>query len=251
MGRRLVQLLAGDASWKLAAALERDGHPDLGKDAGQCSGVSTLRVPISSSLGSEVALDIMVDFSLPQGALRIAKVCREKRIPLVVGTTGFDPAERRELESAASEIALLISPNMSRAVNLLMRLVRDAARVLGPSCDIAIVERHHRTKKDAPSGTALRLAEFAVQGSSSSARVSERAADATNPDKREVSICALRIADSPGEHTVLFGLPGETVELTHRAINRDGFAHGALEAARFLAGKRAGLYSMDDMLWGS
>ena len=126
-----------------------------------------------------------------------------------------------------------------------MRLVGEAARSLGEAADIAIIERHHRTKKDAPSGTALRLAEFAGQGLASGG--SKPAAAGCRPTG-EISIHALRIADSPGEHTVVFALPGETLELSHRALNRDGFARGALDAAKFLAGKPAGLYSMEDVL---
>ena len=137
---------------------------------------------------------------------------------------------------------------MSRAVNLLMKLVGEAARVLGRTADIEIIERHHRTKKDAPSGTALRLAEFAGRGVAAGRLVST---DSEKPNVRpegEIGIHALRIADSPGEHTVVFGLMGETLELSHRALNRDGFARGALDAAKFLAGKPAGLYSMEDVL---
>jgi 4-hydroxy-tetrahydrodipicolinate reductase len=248
MGRRLIQLIADDPGWKLAAALEREGHPDLGKDAGAAAGVTPLGVPVSSKLATGLAVDVMIDFSLPRGSLGVADVCQKRAIPLVVGTTGFSPAERKQLESASGRIPLLISPNMSRAVNLLMRLVREAAGSLGPSCDIAIVERHHRTKKDAPSGTALRLAEFAEQGKTLKGKSPDAAARTAQQTAADINICALRIADSPGEHTVVFGLPGETVELTHRAINRDGFALGALDAACFLAGKPPGLYSMDDVL---
>ena len=133
---------------------------------------------------------------------------------------------------------------MSRAVNLLMRLVREAARALGEQADIAIIERHHRTKKDAPSGTALRLADFARAGPGR--RCARRAR--AKPRHPEISMHSLRVADSPGEHTVVFALPGETIELSHRALNRDGFARGALDAAKFLAGKPAGLYSMENVL---
>ena len=135
---------------------------------------------------------------------------------------------------------MLIAPNMSRAVNVLMKLVGEAARSLGKAADVAIVERHHRTKKDAPSGTALRLAECVRNGLVAS-QPSDRSAS-------EISMHALRVADSPGEHTVIFAMLGETLELSHRALNRDGFARGALDAAKFLAGKPAGVYSMADVL---
>src|SRR5262249_51832265 len=137
---------------------------------------------------------------------------------------------------------------MSRAVNLLMKLVGEAARALGATADIEIVEQHHRTKKDAPSGTALRLAEIAGQGVAASRLISGHPGRADARSVGEIGIHALRAGDSPGEHTVVFGLLGETLELSHRAINRDGFVRGALDAAKFLAGKPAGLYSMVDVL---
>ncbi len=227
MGIRIIQLIAADERFALAAAIDRAGHPKIGEDAGVAAGVDRLGVSISTELGSQ-PVDVMIDFSLPPGALRIADVCAARGIPLVVGTTGFEPADKARIEAHANRIAVLISPNMSKAVNLLMRLVRQAAHALGPDdCEVAIVERHHRTKKDAPSGTALKLADQVG---------------------RPVDVHALRQGDCPGEHTVIFGLMGETLELSHRAANRDGFARGALDAARFLAGKSAGLYSVDDWL---
>jgi len=243
MGTRLIQLIAEDPALKLAAAVERAGHPELGEDAGRRAGVAPLGVPLGSALPADSTAQVVIDFSLPHATLSIAEACAARRIPLVVGTTGFDRTQRQILESSATRIPLLIAPNMSRAVNLLMRLVGEAARSLGASADVAIVERHHRTKKDAPSGTALRLAEFAGQGLASS-----HGSQTPDPPRSAVDIHALRIADSPGEHTVIFATLGETLELTHRANNRDGFARGALDAARFLAGKPAGLYSMEDVL---
>jgi 4-hydroxy-tetrahydrodipicolinate reductase len=240
MGLRLIQLIAPDSSLRLAAALDRANHPQLGEDAGALAGISPLGVGLSSAWPTDIAIDVMIDFSAPPGTLAIAESCRQRRVPLVVGTTGLDASQRRLLEHAAPEIPLLIAPNMSRAVNLLMRLVGEAARSLGTAADIAIVERHHRTKKDAPSGTALRLAECARQGRASS--------QPPAGSESEISIHALRIADSPGEHTVVFAMLGETLELSHRALNRDGFARGALDAAKYLAGKPAGLYSMEDVL---
>ncbi len=164
MGTRLIQLIAADPELKLVAALDRAGHPDLGEDAGSLVGVPPLGVALDSTLPSNPDVQVVIDFSLPEGSLAIARACAERKIPLVVGTTGFDPAQRRSLEELAERIPLLIAPNMSRAVNLLMHLVREAARSLAGAADIAVIERHHRTKKDAPSGTALRLADFARQG---------------------------------------------------------------------------------------
>jgi 4-hydroxy-tetrahydrodipicolinate reductase len=249
MGTRLIQLIAEDHSLKLGAALERSGHPNLGQDAGTLAGTAPLGVSLTHVLPAGVKLDAMIDFSLPAAALEIAQECRERSIPLVVGTTGFEPAERRMLEKLAEKIPLLISPNMSRAVNLLMRLVADAARSLGASADIAIVERHHKTKKDAPSGTALRLADYVRRGLDTAASAPQPTTGGHTPRSGGgIDIHALRLADSPGEHTVIFSLMGETLELGHRALNRDGFARGALDAARFLAAKTPGLYTMEDVL---
>jgi 4-hydroxy-tetrahydrodipicolinate reductase len=166
----------------------------------------------------------------------------------VVGTTGFEAGQRGEMEAASADIPLLISPNMSRAVNLLMKLVGEAARVLGSAADIEIIERHHRTKKDAPSGTALRLGEVAGRGLAASRLIPGLPEQAGVRRPGEIGIHALRVADCPGEHLVVFSLMGETLELGHRALNRDGFARGALEAAKFLSGKPPGLYTMEDVL---
>jgi 4-hydroxy-tetrahydrodipicolinate reductase len=248
MGTRLIQLVAADQELKLAAALERAGHAHLGEDAGPLSGIAPVGVVLSDSLADDLKIDVLIDFSLPPASLRIAARCADLGIPLVVGTTGFDPAQLRSLESAASRIPLLVSPNMSRAVNLLMRLVGEAARSAGTTTDIAVIERHHRTKVDAPSGTALRLAEVARAARAADPASTSGQDRPTARAQSEIDVHALRIADSPGEHTVIFGFLGETLELSHRALNRDGFARGAIEAAKFLAGKPIGLYSMKDVI---
>lgn len=248
MGTRLIQLIAADPTLRLAAALVRDGHPRIGLDAGTSVGTIPLGIRYSQSVPAETAIDVMIDFSTPQAALAIVNWCQQRGVPVVVGTTGFDPDQRKAIESASTRIAVLVSPNTSRAVNLLMKLVAEAARALGDSAEIEIIERHHRTKKDAPSGTALRLAEFAGRGVSTGRLVASRPSEHDSRTQGEIGIHALRIADCPGEHMVVFGLMGETLELSHRALNRDGFVPGALDTAKFLAGKPAGLYSMEDVL---
>ena len=155
--------LPGTPGQGSAWAIERPGHPRLGDDAGGLAGLDPAGVKLSTLNDLTGQVDVMIDFSHPSATLELARFCQDRGIPLVVGTTGFTPAQRIELEQAAVRIPLLVSPNMSRAVNLLMRLVGEAARALGPSADIEIVERHHRLKKDAPSGTALRLAEIAAE----------------------------------------------------------------------------------------
>jgi 4-hydroxy-tetrahydrodipicolinate reductase len=248
MGTRLIQLIQADPALRLAAALDRAGHPQLGVDAGTLAGVGPLGVPLSSTL--DRAADVVIDFSLPAGTLALAGACADRAIPLVVGTTGFEPEQRQVLERSAEKIPLLISPNLSRAVNLLMRLAGEAARALGDAADIEIVERHHHFKKDAPSGTALRLAEIVGRaiGAGPDRFVHGRHGQVGERTRGEIGLHALRTGDNPGEHTVVFGLMGECLELSHRALNRDGFALGALDAAKFLAGKPPRLYTMDDLL---
>jgi 4-hydroxy-tetrahydrodipicolinate reductase len=247
MGKRLIQLISEDSALALTVALEREGHSQIGEDAGAIAGLSPVGVKLSRSLPASAPVQVIIDFSLPQGTLEIADVCQERGIALVVGTTGFDAMQRQRLEAGSSRIPLLVSPNMSRAVNLLMKLVGHTAAALGPTCDIAIVERHHRTKKDAPSGTALRLADYANRARNL-VPPSAQGAESALRTNHDIAIHALRLGDSPGEHTVIFGMAGEVIELTHRASSRDGFARGALDAAKFLAGKPAGLYSMEDVL---
>jgi 4-hydroxy-tetrahydrodipicolinate reductase len=248
MGRRLIELIAQDPGFTLGAALVSERNPYIGQDANVMVGQAAAGVSVCHSLSDSAVIDVMIDFSLPAAAVNAAECCRLRKIPLVVGTTGFTSDQRRELEAASTSIPLLIAPNMSRAVNLLMKLVDTASRALGASADIAIVERHHRTKKDAPSGTALRLAEMAGRGQVSARLVPAGGGSAALQQSGEISIHSLRLADSPGEHVVVFGLMGETLELSHRAINRDGFVRGALDAAKFLAGKPAGLFTIEDAL---
>lgn len=250
MGTRIIQLLQADPGVRLAVALDRANHPQIGQDAGVLSGVGPLGIPLTSKLDPTVVVDAMIDFSTPTGTLALAGPCRDRKIPLVVGTTGFEPDQKAEIEALASTIPVLISPNMSRAVNLLFRLAAEAARAIGGSADIEIVERHHHFKKDAPSGTALRLADVIGQaiGSGTDRYKFGRQGITGDRPKGEIGIHALRTGDNPGEHTVVFGLMGECIELSHRALNRDGFARGAIDAARFLKGKPAGLYSMNDLL---
>lgn len=250
MGIRLIQLIAEDPLVRLVAAIDREDHPRLGEDAGEAAGISRLNVPIGSlaSLESKEGVDVVIDFSHPAAALELAKVCARNRIALVVGTTGFDADQKMAIEAASATIPILASPNMSRAVNLLMKLVGEAAAALAGKADIEIVERHHHLKKDAPSGTALRLAEIAAKASGADQMVHGREGLVGERKANEIGLHAVRSGDCPGEHTVSFGLLGETLELSHRALNRDGFVRGAIDAARFLAGKPAGSYSMANVL---
>jgi 4-hydroxy-tetrahydrodipicolinate reductase len=246
MGQRLIQLLVEDRDLVLAAAIDRTDHPRVGDDAGVLAGVGSLGILLTGALAEQA--EAAIDFSTPTAALPFARACADRRIPLVVGTTGFDPDQRKVLDLLSERVPILLSANFSKAVNLLMHLSREAARVLGASADVEIVERHHRFKKDAPSGTALRLAEVISDQLGSGRLVHGREGVTGERPRGEIGMHALRTGDNPGEHTVVFGLMGECLELSHRALNRDGFVRGALDAAKFLAGKPAGRYTMADLL---
>jgi 4-hydroxy-tetrahydrodipicolinate reductase len=249
MGGRIITLLQETPGVRLAAALERPGHPRLGEDAGTVAGIAPLGLPLVAGLPAPgTHLDVLIDFSSPESSLAAARWCVEHVTALVVGTTGFEPHQRRELEAAAHQIPLLIASNFSVAVNLLFRLVGVAAKAIGAQADIEVVERHHHFKKDAPSGTALTLAETAAQAIGTHQFVHGRHGVTGERPKGEIGLHALRTGDNPGEHTVVFGLMGECLELSHRALNRDGFARGAIDVARWIAGKPAGRYTMDDFL---
>lgn len=249
MGQRLVALASADPQFELVAALEHAKHAKLGTDAGTIAGVGPLGVPLTTELNAP--LDVMIDFSVPQATAAIVAACVAKRVPLVVATTGLEPEQQAAVRHAAETIPLLWAPSMSLAVNLGMKLAEIAGRALKdhPSgADVEIIERHHRFKEDSPSGTALKFGQIiAAAMGQGEARHGRSGRPGARPHG-EIGYHAVRTGDSPGEHTIIFGLLGETLEITVRATNRDCYAHGALAAAKFLAGKPAGLYSMDSVL---
>jgi 4-hydroxy-tetrahydrodipicolinate reductase len=252
MGNRLVALLQEDKELRLVGALEAPGHPALGRDAGEAAGVGRLTVPITAD--AEAALDkdrILIEFSVPEASLAHARLVARQGGRAVIGTTGFTPAQREELAAIGRSIAILVAPNMSVGVNVAFRILADMARMLGDDYDVEIVETHHRFKKDAPSGTALRMAEVVAEALGrdlAKTAVYDRHDKLAERTRKEIGMAALRTGDVVGEHTVTFGALGERLELTHRAQSRDNFARGALRAARFIATAKPGLYSMQDVL---
>ena len=197
------------------------------------------------------AADVVIDFTTPAASLAHAKACAARKVALVVGTTGFSAQAKAELAGFAATIPILMAPNMSVGVNVLFRLVAEAARALGSAYEVEIFELHHRNKKDAPSGTALRLAEVAAHAlglDPQTAAVYDRHGDTGERKPGTIGLQTLRGGDVVGEHTVLFLADGERLELTHRATSRENFARGAVRAARFLVGKPPGLYDMQDVL---
>jgi 4-hydroxy-tetrahydrodipicolinate reductase len=249
MGQRLVALGSVDDELKIVAALESPQHPKLGEDAGAVARLRPIGVPLAATLTTPV--DVVIDFSIPAGTMSILKTCLEKKIPLVVATTGLEAEQKKAIEEAAKKIPILWSPSMSLTVNLAMRLSHIAGRALAehPSgADVEIIERHHRYKEDAPSGTALHFGEIISEAMGLTKHQHGRTGRPGQRPHDEIGYHAIRTGDNPGEHTIIFGLLGETLELTVRATNRDCYAHGALAAAKFLAGQPARMYSMNDVL---
>jgi len=262
MGRRIVACAVADPRWRVVQALEHRGNPHIGADAGTLAGVSPLGVHVCDhweqrSGLTDAGADCIIDFSLPGAVGPIAKLAAERGVPLVVATTGLEPADQEAVRIASAKVAVLQSPSMSLAVNVAMDLVERAGRLLsavGGRTDVEIVECHHRHKEDAPSGTALKFGAIVADamrhahppGTTREAhgrhgRVGARPAG-------EIGYHAIRAGDNPGEHTILFGLEGESLSVNVRATSRDCYATGALAAAAFLVGKPAGLYSMRDVL---
>lgn len=253
MGSTLLRALQQDRGLQLTGATERPGSQAIGLDAGAALGLSPLGVTVTDDLSPAIAAGkarVVIDFTSAEASLVHAGVCSEQGVALVIGSTGFSAQGRAELSRWASRIPVVMSPNMSVGVNLIIQVARQLAQVLGESFDVEIVETHHRMKRDAPSGTALRLAEEIASslGRSSADFRTARQGEIGSRPRGEIGIQALRGGDVVGEHTVLFLGEGERVELTHRAHSREQFANGALRAARWVVGQPPGLYDMQDVL---
>lgn len=245
MGACVRAALGGEAGLRFSAALEAPGHAGLGTKLE--GGVVAGDDPVAFLAAS----DVVIDFSVPQASLPLLRAAARSGVACVVGTTGFSEAERAEIERLCDRLPLVRAPNFSVAVNVLVHLVGEAARLLGPGFDAEIVELHHAAKRDAPSGTALRLAEAvaAGQGEALAGRAVLAREGETGPrPEGAIGIQALRGGDNPGEHLVMFLGTGERLELAHRASTREHFAVGAVRAARWLAGRPPGLYDMREVL---
>ena len=249
MGQRVVALASADNGLKVAAAFESASSSKLGQDAGELAGVGKLGAIVSAEIIEH--LDVVIDFSTPDGCMTILKQCAPRGIPLVVATTGLTPHQKQLVEEAAQTAAILMAPSMSLAVNIAMKLVADAGRALrdhSTGVDVEIIERHHRFKEDAPSGTALKFGEIVAREMGQDRHIHGREGRTGQRPHNEIAYHALRVGDNVGEHTIVFGLLGETLEVTVRGQSRDSYAAGALTAAKFLATKKPGLYSMTDAL---
>ena len=235
MGARIIALAKEDKGIQLSGTVEVSGHPKVGKDAGEVLGLGTIGVKITDDIAASLKdADCLIEFTTPQATLAHLEAAIKYKKAIVIGTTGVSLEEADKIKSAAKDIPILFSPNMSVGVNVMFDAAGVIARQLGGGYKVEIVEAHHIQKKDAPSGTAKKLVEII-----SSAR---------GIGPQEIPVHSIRAGDIVGDHTVIYCAQGERIELTHRAHSRDTFASGALRAAKFLANKKPGLYTMADVL---
>ncbi len=251
MGRVLLEAINAEPALTLAGALEHPGSPLNGKDTGELVGEGK-GVVISSDVNAVLSqCDVLIDFTGPDGTLHHLAACRKHGVGAVIGTTGFSAEQKREIAAAAQDIAVVFAPNMSVGVNVTLKLIELAARTLGESYDIEIIEAHHRLKVDAPSGTALMMGEVAAVALGKKLDdigVFERHGAIGERRPGSIGFSAIRGGDIIGDHTVLFAGTGERIEVSHKSASRANYAQGAIRAVLFLAGKKTGLYDMQDVL---
>ncbi len=248
MGSRIISLMAESDDFQLLGAIEAPGHPALGQPVNLPGGELMLEDDLNKLLGGA---DVIVEFSLPQASLEHLDLARAQGTAMVIGTTGFSPAEQKRLEELGRQVPCVVSPNMSLGINLMYGLLEQAALALGEDYDVEICEAHHRMKEDAPSGTALKMAEVvaaALGRDLDKVAVYQRKGRIGIRSAKEIGIQSVRAGDIVGEHTVLFAGGGERLEIVHRAHSRDTFARGALRAASWVVGQSKGLYNMQDVL---
>jgi 4-hydroxy-tetrahydrodipicolinate reductase len=252
MGSTLVRLIHETAGIRVVGGIESPNHPQIGKDAGEVAGVGKIGVPIVAELApSSKEAAVIVEFTAPEATLEHVKIAAEKNIPIVVGTTGLSQKQLDEIKKLSRRTRILISPNMSLGVNLLVSLLGRVTKTLGEDYDVEIIEMHHRFKKDAPSGTALALGRAVAQALNrdlDKVGVCGRKGIVGERTKKEIGLLSVRAGDIVGEHIVIFGGLGERIEFIHRAHSRETFARGALRAAQWLVKQKKGLYSMQDVL---
>ena len=252
MGKALIQAISEEKSTELSGVLERPGHELIKKDAGLSAGMEKLDVKITDSMDKAfMDAEVIIDFTAPEATMQNLEAIAKLGKAIVIGTTGFSHHHRDRIKELSKGCRIVLAPNMSIGINLLLKLVEDAATVLGDAYDVEIIESHHRFKKDAPSGTAIRIAEVAAKALErdlAKVAVYERKGIIGERKTKEIGIQSIRAGDIVGDHTIIFAAPGERIELTHKAQSRDTFAKGALKAAIWLIQKPNGLYDMQDVL---
>lgn len=249
MGQRVVALCLADDQVTLAGAIDNSQHPAIGQDAGLLCGSGAADVSLGPDLPD--GTDVVIDFSLPEAVDGILDRCVKAQVPLVIATTGLTDQQKQSVATAAETIPIVMAPSMSTAVNIVMKLVSDAAAALknnAAGVDVEIIERHHRFKEDAPSGTALHFGQLVAEQMGQTEHVHGRSGRPGQRPSNEIGYHALRTGDNVGEHTIVFGLMGETIDLSVKGHTRDSYAYGAITAAKFLKGKTSGLFGMADVL---
>jgi len=252
MGRALLEATSQHESATVAAAIGRKGSSVIGADAGEVAGIGKLDINIVDDLAAiSDQFDVLIDFTRPEVTLANLEICRKAGKKIVIGTTGFSDEQKQQISDAAKEIAIVFAPNMSVGVNLCLKLLDMAARVMGDYTDIEVIEAHHRHKVDAPSGTALRMGEVVAEALGrdlNDCAVYGREGNTGERDRQTIGFETIRAGDIVGEHTVMFADIGERVEITHKASSRMTFAKGAVRAADWLMQHNTGLFDMQDVL---
>lgn len=252
MGKVLIEAIDEADDLTLGAAIVHPESSLIGADAGEMAGIGKNGVAMAGQIGDVVgAFDVLIDFTFPDLTLENLAFCSENGKSVIIGTTGMTDAEKEQVRVAADKVPVVFAPNMSVGINVMINLLKTAASVLGDDYDVEIIEAHHRHKKDAPSGTALRLGEAVADALGRDLKecaVYGREGFTGERSRQEIGFETIRAGDVVGDHTVLFATMGERIELTHKASSRMTFAKGAIRAAQWLQGKPAGLYDMQDVL---
>jgi len=252
MGGRIISLIHAIDGIEMAGAVERQDHPSVGRDAGENLGLGRLGVAISDNLQACIAQgDVIIDFTSHEASLRNLEIAAAHSRAMVIGSTGFTTHELKKASEFARNVPCVLSPNMSVGVNVMFKVLAYVAGILGDDYDVEIMEAHHHLKKDAPSGTAMKMAEVvasALGRDLDKVGVFSRHGIIGERTKTEIGVQTLRAGDIVGDHTVMFGGSGERLEFIHRAHSRDNFAQGAIRAAKWIVGKQPGLYDMQDVL---
>ncbi len=252
MGQSLTQAQQLASGIELTAAMEKSDNPAVGRDAGEIAGIGPLEITIGDNLEAVIdSFDVLIDFTHPKPCLAHLDICRRNGKRIVIGTTGFDEGQKKQIADAARAVAIVLAPNMSVGVNIVLKLLELTARVMGDESDIEIIEAHHRHKVDAPSGTALRMGEVVagVLGRDlKESAVFGREGQTGERKRNTIGFSTIRAGDIVGEHTVMFAHEGERVEISHKASSRMTFANGAMRATSWIMQKQTGLYDMQDVL---
>ena len=252
MGGRIITLISAAKDIRVVGAVEQEGHALIGKDVGEALGLGATGVRIDDDLGACIEKgDVVIDFTNHEASLGHLELAAKKNRAIVIGSTGFTAEEMKKAARLAKKARCVLAPNMSVGVNVLFKVLDDVARILGDEYDVEIVEAHHHLKKDAPSGTAMKMAQIvakALKRDLDKDGVYTRKGLIGERKKTEIGIQTLRAGDIVGEHNVMFGAVGERLEFIHRAHSRDNFAKGAIRAAKWIVGRENGLYDMQDVL---